>query len=181
MKNLVLAIVTMLFFTNCSNSQKINYQTSSLSGFLKDNLEFIVENLEEDIPNYYYKLSKEKGFNIKDEEIIVGVNIYDLNNGEKIKTNFKNDHIYHISPKNFQDSFSYILGVSENKMTLFKAINCTDRGNSLEEVVEFINARFSSKENLARIIENVKNYRKYGTYLRTDSMTVLKCKCEPCE
>ncbi len=177
MKNIIFILSLYLFGCNINDT---NNQLVNLSKKHVENLEYIVKNLKEDIPNYSYKLSSEEGF-IIDSTGIIGVNIYDLNTGESLKGDFKNGHVYHISPINFQDSFSYILCVYENKLVLFKSVNCKGMGNKIEEVIDYINSNFSKNTELQGIIFNVKNYRKFGVYLRTDTMTTLKCNCEPCE
>src|SRR5690606_21717082 len=116
----------------CKGNQKTQSNIVKLSNNQIDNLKYIAANLKEDIPDYNFKLSYEDGFVIKDEGI-AGVNIYDLNIGESTKANFKNGHVYHISPINFQNSYSYILCVFDNNMLLFKSINCKEKGDQIKD------------------------------------------------
>ena len=178
MKSIILIAISIL--CSCNNEQDIKYESHSLSEFHEDNLWFVASVLEKDIPNYNYKLSQNEGFYVENNDII-GVNIYNLNTGLANNEQFKNNNIYHISPINFQESFSYILCVLDNKMVLFKSINCKDKGNSFEQVLSFVKAKYSNRDDFISISKNLKKYRDFGIYLRTDSMTVLKCDCEPCE
>jgi hypothetical protein len=180
MNTLFFKITIILLLVSCSNKQ-ITKKTNILSSNYTENLEYIANILNKDIPNYSYKMSLEEGFNFnKEKNKIIGLNIFDLNIGERISTNFKNGHIYHISPINFENSFSYILCVFDNKLTLFSSINCKDKGDSLDDVLNFIQNRASNSVS-HQVIERIKDYRRYGNYIKIDAITSLKCDCEPCE
>jgi len=141
-----------------------------------ENLQKITSILNMDIPNYKFKMSAINGFYLNNEkDRIIGADIFDLNEGKRIDNIFKNGHIYHIFPINFENSFSYILCVFDNKMTLFSSINCKDRGDNLEKVMNFVKNRVS-----AQTLENLKNYRSFGHYIKIDSMSEIKCDCSPC-
>lgn len=157
-------------------SQVIDSDLIELSEDYTENLKYIKKVLEEDIPNYKYKFrwTLETGF-IIDKQGIIGVNIYNLNTGNNNKVNFKNNHVYHISPNNFEDSFSYIVCVVDNRIKIFKAVNCPEKGDTIEDALLYIKKTLPNLINLNEVLERVNNYRKYGTYIKTDAMTYLKC------
>ena len=171
MKNQVI-IFAILILCSCKSDDVNSYL---LKDSFEDNLRQISNTLNEDIPDYWYKVSIEKGFNLNVKKNgIVGLNIYDLNTGMPNNMNFSNNHVYHISPINFEKSYSYILCVVDNKIHIFKSINCPEKGNNFDDVTSFINSN-SLKKLSPEVMDRLNNYRNYGEYLKVDTMTTLNC------
>ena len=88
---------------------------------------------------------------------------------------FKNNHIYHFAPLEYNFSFSHILILEDGKLKVFKSINCLDRGDKLEDVISYLNQKLKNETDKDEIIERVKNFRKYGKYFHLDAPMI------PCE
>ena len=89
--------------------------------------------------------------------------------------NFLNNHVYHFSPMEKRYSFSHIVILEDGNLKVFKSINCKGRGDSIEGVLEYLNRKLGNDKNKTKIINRVKNYRKYGIYTTVDTPN-LQCK-----
>jgi hypothetical protein len=89
---------------------------------------------------------------------------------------FIDKHIYHVVPFLNDYSFSHIIILENGNLKVFRSINCMDRGDKLEDVIEYLNLKLANDEDKNEIIERVKNYRKYGKYIRMDNFSRLNCK-----
>lgn len=168
-------ILILIVFASCQPKISNQYRAEELKNNLKDNLLIVINLMDNDIPDYWYKVSIKRGFNLNSKNNgIIGLNIYDLNTGQELKSNFENNHIYHLSPVNLNKSFSYISCVFNHKVYFFKAINCPNKGNTLEEVKEFIQSKLPKKIS-PEILGRLDNYRDYGEYLKTDPLSGLNC------
>jgi hypothetical protein len=108
--------------------------------------------------------------------------IHDLTNPDNNDTtnydncvDFINGHVYHVYPSEYIYSFSHIIILEDGKFKVFKSLNCKSRGDSIETVITYLNQKLDSETGKDEIIERVKNYRKYGSYLRICRMEVLQC------
>ncbi len=172
MRNQVV-IFAILLFSSCKTNSTDNYL---LKNNLEDNLIQVATILNNDIPDYWYKISIEKGFNLNSNKNgIIGLNIYDLSIGKINDGNFLNNHVYHISPVNFEKSYSYIVFVLDNKIYIFKSINCDGKGDDFGDMMNFANSKFSENIN-PEIIDRLNNYRDYGEYIKVDTATTLNCE-----
>jgi hypothetical protein len=86
------------------------------------------------------------------------------------------NHIYHVVPGLYDYSFSHIIILEGGSLKVFRSINCRDRGDRLEDVIEYLNSKLAGDKNKDEIIERVTNYRKYGLYVRMDNFSRLMCK-----
>jgi hypothetical protein len=72
-------------------------------------------------------------------------------------------------------SFSFIAVLGEDDMTIFKGLNCEEKGDSLEDVLKYLNEKLKNTNNKNEIIERVKNYRKYGVYTSFNGISSPQC------
>lgn len=195
MKNIMFFILVFLAVVSV-NSQKKNSKltenkiTSWKSKQCSENsdslynrqkvLEQFADILNSSIPEF--KELNTFAFSAENEKPI-GFGIYDLtdpsnkylNNNDCI--NFVNNHIYHVFPFTHDFSFNHIVILENGNLKVFKSINCKDRGNSIEEVLDYLNQKlFDTEENKKQILERVTNYRKYGEYARMDNFSRLLCE-----
>ncbi len=123
------------------------------------------------------------GFDITDDNgSPAGFFIYDLtdtSNRDVTSTGcieFMENHIYHFAPFDYALSLSHILILENGRLEIFKSINCTDRGDKLEDVIAYINQKLAKDENKDEILERIKNYRKFGRYFKMDNYSELVCQ-----
>lgn len=134
--------------------------------------------LNDSIPEY--KTVTSVGFYSRDE-ISGGFFIYDLTDISnkdiyyKDCINFINNHIYHVSPLALPYSFSHIIILEDGNVKIFKSINCK-KGDSLEDVINYLTPKLKDDKNKDEIIERVKNYRKYGRYGPLTDDFEIKCQ-----
>jgi len=125
-----------------------------------------------------------KGFYLDQKCQLVGAFIWDITdtlNNETILNDssciaLREGHIYHFSPTRIKYSYSNIAILNNGRVIIFKAINCPNRGDKLEDVIQFIIDSLHSSEPKEELINRVKNYRKYGAYLGTDEQSEFICK-----
>jgi hypothetical protein len=121
-----------------------------------------------------------KGYHVNDEGRGVGFFIYDLTNPSNKETTlrdcieFKNNHIYHFAPISKRHSFSHIVVLEDGNLKVFKSINCKDKGDSLEDVINYVSLKLKDDENKDEILNRIKDYRKYGIYTTVDTPN-LQC------
>ena len=89
---------------------------------------------------------------------------------------FKNNHVYHFAFIDAPFSFSNIVFLEDGKLKTFQAINCKGRGNSLEDVIAYLNEKLKSDKNKDEIIKRVKNYREYGVYASFNGLSAPQCE-----
>lgn len=136
-----------------------------------------------------YKEIVDDGFSNIDGGIPIGYSVFDLTNpsnkskktpedtGEGIE--FIEGHFYHFSPVIMSMSYSHIAFFSKGEMITFSSINCLDKGDSFNSVLEFIKDKPSIKK---EVINNIKNYRRFGYYHIEDNYGMsINCDCDPCE
>ena len=89
---------------------------------------------------------------------------------------FIDKHVYHVVPGLNDFSFSHIIILEGGKLKVFRSINCRDRGDKLEDVIRYLNLKLAGERNKDDVIGRVKDYRRYGTYVRMDNFSSLRCK-----
>jgi hypothetical protein len=62
------------------------------------------------------------------------------------------------------------------EVKIFKAVNCPEKGDKIEDVIKYIKDSLPAREVNQELIDRVKDYRKYGVYLRIDEQTDFICK-----
>jgi hypothetical protein len=142
-------------------------------------LEKFASTLNSSIPEY--KEVFEDGFYINNDGSAIGFFIYDLTdtiNREiylKECIHFINNHVYHFAPIRLRYSFSHIAILENEEIKFFKSINCNNRGDSVEDVLKYIDKKMSNDAKRIEVLQRVKSYRKYGDYIQTDSQSQLIC------
>ena len=143
-------------------------------------LEQIAEILKDSVPefkefnayNFSAESEKPKGFNVYDLTDVSNKFFYPND-----CVNIINNHIYHVYPARYENSLSHIIILENGNLKVFKSINCTDRGDTVEDVIIYLNQKIPDiDENKKQILERVKNYRKYGKYPRIDYSASIYCK-----
>lgn len=111
-----------------------------------------------------------------------GFFIYDLTEPANKQTSllervdFKNNHIYHFAYIDSPFSFSHIAILEDGKLRVFRGVNCQGKGDKIEDVISYLNKRLKHDKNKDEIINQVKNYRKYGVYASFDGSSVPRCE-----
>lgn len=175
------ASIYLLVFLSCANTQ--NSKLYNKEKVLSE-LNTI---LNSSVPEY--KSITENGFSNTSEGVTIGYTVRDLTDttnvnkrtpddkGDGIK--FIENHFYHFVPVIMPMSYSHIAYLEDGNIKVFKSINCTDIGDDFDDFIAFAKTKLIEKED---VLENLKNYRKFGEYLVEDNygMTV-NCECNPCE
>jgi hypothetical protein len=124
-----------------------------------------------------------KGFYITETCHLSGTFIWDItdtsNNETRSKdrcVEFREGHIYHFSPMRKPYSYSNIAILKGGEVKIFKAVNCPEKGDKIEDVIKYIKDSLPAREVNQELIDRVKDYRKYGVYLRIDEQTDFICK-----
>lgn len=108
--------------------------------------------------------------------------VYDLTEPSNKQTtsleqvNFINNHVYHFAYIDAPYSYSHIAVLEDGKFKVFSGINCPDKGDRLEEVLEYLNGKLKNDRNKKLILKRVRNYRKYGVYASFEGKTELQCQ-----
>lgn len=117
-----------------------------------------------------------------EESRAVGFFIYDLVEPSNRQTSllerveFKNNHVYHFAHIDLPFSFSNIAVLEDGYVRIFRTINCDGKGDSLNEVISYLNEKFKGDKNKDQIIERVNNYRRYGIYAPLNGLSTPQCK-----
>lgn len=136
--------------------------------------------LDRSIPEYRKEFSA--GFYVRNERA-AAFDIYDLTdtsnidsarNGRRQCINFINNHIYHVYPLDYGFSFSHLVILEDGNLKVFKCVNCKDRGDSMADLISYLERKVMNDKD--EIINRVKNYRKYGSYTKTDNYTAIRCQ-----
>jgi len=89
---------------------------------------------------------------------------------------FKQNHIYHFAPFDYAFSLSHILILEKETLKVFKSINCKNRGDRIEDVLDYLNQKLNNDKNKVEILERVKNYRQYSKFFKMDGHSTLVCQ-----
>ena len=117
-----------------------------------------------------------------ESERAVGFFIYDLTEPSNKQTSllerieFKNGHVYHFADIDLPFSFSNIAILEDGNVRIFKAINCAGKGDSLEDVIRYLNEKLKADKDKDEIIRRVSNYRTYGVYGSLNGLSTPQCK-----
>ena len=141
-------------------------------------LEKLADILNSSAPGY--KNFERNGFYVNDDDRPRYFFVYDLtdlsNKGTSLScVDFKNNHIYHFAAHYIPYSFSHIVILEDGNLKLFKSINCENSKDSLEDVIAYLNQKLKNDTNKDEIINRVKDYRKYGSFVTVDD-TYIRCK-----
>jgi ankyrin repeat protein len=122
-----------------------------------------------------------RNYYVNGDEQVVGFFVDDLTDSSNKESfsqcvNLINNHIYHFAPYYITHSFSNIAILEDGKLKIFKAINCDNSKDSIDEVLSYLNQKSVNEKNIDEIISRVRNYRKDQPYHRVDPMASLRCQ-----
>jgi hypothetical protein len=112
----------------------------------------------------------------------IGFFVYDLTEPVNKQTSmlerieFKNNHVYHFASIDSPFSFSNIAVLEDGKLKIFKAVNCEGKGDSLEDVIRYLNDRVKQDPRRNEIINQVRNFREYGVYVSDNDLSKPQCE-----
>ena len=164
-------------FSNCSGNSDIAYNRQSV-------LKQLAKTLNETATSYYnarYVKKKEVTVANVNKERPVGFFVYDLidvsNEGLPLGkcVEFKNNHIYHFALIHIPYSFSHLAILEGGNLKVFKAINCSNSKDNIEDVIKYLNPKLKDLDGKEEIINRVKLYRNYGIYNTVDD-PYLRCQ-----
>jgi len=127
-----------------------------------------------------YKRLDGRGFYVEGECQLTGAFIIDLSDTTNRETNlnecvkFLEGHVYHFAPIRENNSYSNIAILADGNVKMFKAINCPETGDKLNEVIEYVQKSGVKRDD--PLLDRIKNYRKYGVYLKVDELSEFQCK-----
>lgn len=156
------------------NSDKLYNRNNVLGQFLDVLRNSISEKVKEQLPPFLGLLVE--------EERAIGFFVYDLTEPSNKQTSllerveFKNNHIYHFAFIDSPFSFSNIAILEDGKLKIFKNINCEGKGDSLKNVIDYLNQKLRTNKNKKEILKRVKNYRKYGVYASYNGLSTPQCE-----
>jgi len=88
-----------------------------------------------------------------------------LNVGKKLPNNshgymkFITGHFYHLVPALKSISYSFIIYLDGDEMKVFKYVNCSNKDDSLEDVIRFATNKLEDDPDKIGIVNRIKNYR----------------------
>ena len=164
MKALLLYLLCFSFLTLTTDKfSEISFSKITTCELLKETASL----LKKAIPNQEkYGM---KSFYIDCENIkVYGFNIHDMldttNYMQYNKGKFKMipNHLYHVYSWQYEFSISNLMYLDEKgKLTFFEAVSCSDRGNSLKDVEDFINTTVTSEKERDELLKILPLYRKF--------------------
>lgn len=123
-----------------------------------------------------------QGFYINKQCQLVGAFIWDitdtLNREATLNecVGFKEGHIYHFSPLEKSSSYSNIAILDKGRVRIFKAINCPQKGDNIEDVIRYVKDSLPASAVDESLIIRIRDYRRYGAYLGVDEQSEFICK-----
>lgn len=166
---LVIFLIFLISNDTCVSKSQSN------KGFL----DIMANTLNKSIPKYKRRYDK-KGFYIENNQprnFFVFNLVNTENNSFQAANNeivFKNKGIYHFAPIKLEFSFSHIAIINEGEMKVFSYINCDNKGDNINTVLEYVKSNFDYEDS---VLSRIKNYRKHGIYFKTDPQS-FSFKCE---
>jgi hypothetical protein len=139
-------------------------------------LQELADILNESIPEY--SKAVKKGFYTESERGL-GFFVVDLTNpaNKDLKWNdcvdFIGGHVYHVAPVDGYYSLSQIVILEQGKLKVFKSVNCPGRGDRIDDAINYVSAKLSHDRQRDEIIDRLRNYRKYGSYIRLHHATSI--------
>ena len=85
-----------------------------------------------------------------------------------------NRHIYHFAARYIPFSLSHVAFLDDGKMKIFRAINCKNSKENIDDVTKYVAQRLNLREN-DEVLQRVRDYRKYGEYFTVDDL-VIRCE-----
>jgi hypothetical protein len=134
-------------------------------------LKALADSLNVSMPDFYLQSSED--FFKASEGISLGFFVWDLvdtSNNRRYHLNhcieFYDKHVYHFAHGGYKFSFSHIAYIENGNITVFRAVNCKNRGHEISEVIKFLEEKYKDNPQRDIILNNVRNYRHFGYFLR---------------
>ena len=186
MKKIKISIFFILFsmillFSCSSSTKKVSIKENFNNNFIEREkvLKILSNKLNKMIPTYKSNYGKNK-FYVRDGHS-GQFHVVDLTDTLNIsraweKINFKKGHVYYYCPNKYEYSISNLLYIDETgNLSFFQALNC-DNGFKIENVLIELNERLQNDSKKNQTLDNVKNYRKFGKYIKSDQGSNIKCE-----
>lgn len=180
MKTLFLCLIVVFLFTGATTSLSTKDSTITNCEILQEVVLFlkkVIPDNEKLSSSYHFsvdcKTHEVRGFNIHD--MLDTTNYIQYHTGKfKVIPN----HLYHIYAWEYSLSTSNLLYIDEEgKVTFFEAVNCSNRGNSLEEVEKFIKKTVIDEDKKNELLKVLPSYRRFGEYMRGCGLaTIWDCE-----
>lgn len=125
-----------------------------------------------------FKKYEDHGFHV-DNERPQHFFIFDLRNPSNRSTpssgciDLLNQHVYHFAARYIPFSLSHVAFLEDGKMRIFRAINCKNSKENIDDVTRYVAQRLNLRENDEMLLR-VRDYRKYGEYFTVDDL-VIRC------
>jgi hypothetical protein len=148
-----------------------------------DVLKKFVEVLKGTIPEQY-KNSSYANFSVREQRarVFFVQDLTDVSNVQMVKSltganciNFIDKHVYHFAAYWIPFSFNHIVFLDNGELKFFRAINCPQQGDKLEDVISLLNLKLKKGKTTDEVIFRVKNHREYGRYITIDD-TDIRCQ-----
>ncbi len=149
------------------------------NGYNKREILFQFGNILSELVPSYRRLDG-RGFYAEGECQLSGAFIIDLSDTTNRETTpdecikFLDGHVYHFAPIRNNNSYSNIAVLAGGNVKLFKAINCPEKGDKLNDVIDFVRRLEAMNDNI--LLNRIRSYRKYGVYLKIDEQSEFRCK-----
>lgn len=170
---------TAFEFSNKKNIQlcsDIVYDQDTL--YLNDKtVVFLADILNQSIPDTIFKVK----FGISDYGGPTKFFIFDLTDtcNNTFSSNgriyFINHHVYHFAPYDMPFSYSHIAYFDDGEIKVFRSLNCPEKGNTIDEVIHYLERELVDNSKKIEILFRVKHYRSYGKYLMIDPQSSINC------
>ncbi|MCE7997148.1 MAG: hypothetical protein HEP71_34630 [Roseivirga sp.] len=86
---------------------------------------------------------------------------------------FREGHVYHFCPFRIWNSVSHIMILHKGELKIFRALNCDNKGDTVDEVLDYLKADYSNQKEL---LLRVENYRSYGLYRKRHGNNSFNCE-----
>jgi hypothetical protein len=89
---------------------------------------------------------------------------------------FTEGHIYVISTLNYNYLYYNIVFLNKGNLIFFRAVNCKNYINSLEEVIKSAEIFLIEDYKKKSILNRLKSYKKYSSYYKMDAISYPVCE-----
>jgi hypothetical protein len=75
-----------------------------------------------------------------------------------------------------QYAYSNIAVLNAGQVKIFRAINCPGKGDSLQDVIKYLNQMNISASDKEELTDRLQHYSKYGFHVKEDPLDTFECK-----
>ena len=167
MINYITFLLTVLVGLGCNdyNPQSSKEHLTQMANVLNDALPRFRELY--DAKGFYIEESKPVNFFIYNL-IDTTENSYPAEKPIELKTN----GVYHFSPIRYRFSYSHIAVIKNGELKVFSYLNCDDKGDTISDVVSYIEDNFNYDTDM---LGRIQDYRSYGKYFKMDPQSKVEC------